>query len=123
MELLAARGLKDWENADEELREARKQARTEAKKEFLKAAEETPLKTIKAFVEVEGIGDVEHAKAWTPEQKRTACHKVVELRHELSNAFGALVTLDPSGAYYMGRGRSNPGVDLHESPHHHNTDT
>jgi hypothetical protein len=59
MELLAARGLKDWEKADEELRETRKQARTEAKKEFLKAAEEA-LKTLKAFVE--GIDDVEHAK-------------------------------------------------------------
>jgi hypothetical protein len=45
--------------------------RTEAKKEFIKAAEET-LKTLKAFVE--GIDDVEHAK-WTPEQKRTACHR------------------------------------------------
>jgi hypothetical protein len=31
-ELLAARGLKDRETSDEELREARKQARTEAKK-------------------------------------------------------------------------------------------
>jgi hypothetical protein len=30
-ELLAARGLKDWETSDDELREARKQARTEAK--------------------------------------------------------------------------------------------
>jgi hypothetical protein len=84
MELLAARGLKDWETSDEELREARKQARTEAKKEFLKAAEEAP-KTPKAFVE--GIDDVEHAK-WTPEQKRTVCHKAVELRNELRKEFG-----------------------------------
>jgi hypothetical protein len=79
LELLAARGLKDWEKADDELREARKQARTEAKKAFLKAAEET-LKTLKAFVE--GIGDVEHLK-WAFEEKITACHKVVELRHAL----------------------------------------
>jgi hypothetical protein len=35
-ELLAARGLKDWETSDDELREARKQARTEAKTAFLR---------------------------------------------------------------------------------------
>jgi hypothetical protein len=49
---------------------------------------------------VEGIDDVEHAK-WALEQKRTVCHKAVELRHELRREFGALVTLDPPGAYYM----------------------
>jgi hypothetical protein len=79
LKLLAARGLKDWEKAGDGLREARKQARTEAKKEFLKAAEQAP-KTLKAFVE--GIDNVEHAK-WTLEEKRTICHKAVELRHEL----------------------------------------
>jgi hypothetical protein len=40
-ELLAARGLNDWETSDDELREACKQARTEAKTAFLKAAEDT----------------------------------------------------------------------------------
>jgi hypothetical protein len=32
LKLMAARGLKDWEKADDDLREARKQAHTEAKK-------------------------------------------------------------------------------------------
>jgi hypothetical protein len=97
-ELLAARGLNDWEAPDDELREARKQqARTEAKTAFLKAAEDT-LKALKHFVE--GIDEVEHAK-WALEQKRTACHKAVELRHELRREFGNPVTLDPTGAYYM----------------------
>jgi hypothetical protein len=64
--VLAARGLKDWEKAGDELREARKQARTEAKKEFLKATKEA-LKTLKAFVE--GIDDVEHAK-WALEDRQ-----------------------------------------------------
>jgi hypothetical protein len=95
--LLAARGLKDWKTSDDELREARKHARTEAKIVFLKAAEDT-LKTLKHFVE--GIDDVEHAK-WTLEQKRTICHKTVELRHELRREFGNLVTRETSDAYYM----------------------
>jgi hypothetical protein len=64
---------------------------------FQKAAEDT-LKTPKHFVE--GIDDVEHAK-WTLEQKRTICHKTVELRHELRREFGNLITREPSGAYYM----------------------
>ena len=55
LKLLAARGLTSWDNADEELKKARKQARTDAKGEFLRAAGQT-LKTIKALVE--GIGDV-----------------------------------------------------------------
>ena len=67
-ELLAARGLKYWETSDDELREAYKQARTEAKTAFLRAAVDT-LAVLMTFVE--GIDDVEHAK-WTLEQKRTA---------------------------------------------------
>jgi hypothetical protein len=47
--LLAARGLSDWGTSDDDLREARKQARTEAKAVFLRAAEDT-LKTLKHFV-------------------------------------------------------------------------
>jgi hypothetical protein len=96
-ELLAARGLNEWETADAELREARKHARTEATTAFLKAAEDT-LKTLKHFVE--GIDDAEHAK-WALEQKIAVCHKAVELRHELRREFGNLVTLDPTDAYYM----------------------
>ena len=64
---------------------------------FLKAADDT-LKTLKNFVE--GIDDVEHVK-WTLEQKRTICHKTVELRHELRREFGNLVTRETSDAYYM----------------------
>jgi hypothetical protein len=89
LKLLAARGLKSWDDADKELKKARKQARTDAKGEFLRAAGQTP-KTRKAFVE--GIGDMEHPK-WTMEEKRTICHKAVELRHELRKVFGTLVML------------------------------
>ena len=96
-ELLAARGLEDWTTSDDDLRDARKQARTEAKIAFLKAADDT-LKTLKHFVE--RIDDVEYAK-WTLEQKRTICHKTVELRHELRREFRNLVTREPSDAYYM----------------------
>jgi hypothetical protein len=42
---------------------------------------------------VEGIYDLE--------QKRTACHKAVELRHELRREVGNPITLDSTGAYYM----------------------
>jgi hypothetical protein len=98
LKLLAARGLKSWDDADEELKGARKQARTDAKGEFLRAAGQA-LKALKAFVEE--IGDVEHPK-WAMEEKRTICHKAVELRHELRKVFGALVTLGPSGPYFMG---------------------
>jgi hypothetical protein len=96
-ELLTARGLNDWGTSDGDLREARKQARTEAKTVFLRAAEDT-LKALKHFVE--GIDDVEHVK-WALEQKRTVCHTAVELRYELRREFGNPVSRGPSDAYYM----------------------
>jgi hypothetical protein len=114
-ELLAARGLKDWETSDDELREARKQARTEAKLVFLRAAEDT-LKALTNFVE--GIDEVEDAK-WALEQKRTVwCHKAVELRHELRREFGNLVTLDPSDAHYM-EDEAPPGPTYANPPSGH----
>ena len=66
-ELLAARGLKDWTTSDDDLREARKQARTEAKIVFQQAAEAT-LKTLKHFVE--GIDDVCGAREMDPRAKK-----------------------------------------------------
>jgi hypothetical protein len=90
--------LESWGGANEELRGARKQARTDAEVEFIRAPGQA-LKTPKKDF-VEGIGDVEHPK-WAMEEKRTICHKAVELRNALRKEFGTLVALGPSDPHFM----------------------
>jgi hypothetical protein len=55
---------------------------------------------------------VEHPK-WAMEEKRTTCHKAVELRHELRKVFGTPVTLGPSDPYFM-EDEAPPGVIYEE---------